>query len=356
MTSDLLDDSGLAKHMAFLKHFMELLLDQVSEILGKLSFVKLVLMFSPSCVSSPFVALLLDLALNSDMAVDNVVMSSSSFLLVVNNATSKLSLSSSKVFTAKVDGLESKIMTLEVSIGSVLARLDSLYFGLVWKIATCKVQGINNLAKQKDIVHLWIANRFNSICVFTSGMNFGNLNSGVAIIMDISLAHHVCKISKVSGQLLSVRLLFKNKLSILIIGLYAGVSLVVWFSQAGEINSMIANAVNKFSFVVLDSNFNEDGSRKYASFKKYLDLGLVNSLSGSFFVKMPTWANFHGVAKMIDFLFISLNLVNTIMNCIVCNIGEFFDTDYQAVSVSVNLGGLLNMQLNSLHRQANRNW
>ncbi|KAG9287486.1 hypothetical protein G9A89_023858 [Geosiphon pyriformis] len=279
MASSLLDGSGLAKCLAFLECSIELLSDQILEILGKLSFVELVLMSSPSCVFFLFVASLLDPALNSDMAVDSVVVLFSSFLPVINNATPELSLSSSKVFTTKVSGLKSKMMALKVLVGLVL-------------------------------VCSWIADRFDDVRVFTSGMNSGNSGSGVAIIMDIFLVRHMCKISKVSGWLLSVRLLFKNKLSVLILGFYAGASLVVWFSQAGKINSMIANAMNESSFVVLDSDFNEDGSCRYASFKKCLDLGLVNFLGESSF----------------------------------------------AVFVSMSLGGLLDMQLNSLHKQVNRNW
>ncbi|KAG9294921.1 hypothetical protein G9A89_003261 [Geosiphon pyriformis] len=83
-----------------------------------------------------------------------------------------------------------------------------------------------------------------------------------------------------TDQLISFKLLFKNKLFVSILGLYAGASLAAWFSQAGDINSMIAKAINKSSFVILSDNFNENGSHKCASFKKCLDLGLVNFLSG----------------------------------------------------------------------------
>ncbi|KAG9297105.1 hypothetical protein G9A89_019386 [Geosiphon pyriformis] len=106
--------------------------------------------------------------------------------------------------------------------------------------------------------------------------------------MNSSLAHHVSKISEVPGQLFLVKLLFKNKLSVSILGLYAEASLAVRFSQAFDINSMIAKAINESSFVVLGGNFNKNGSQKCASFKKCLDLGLVNSLDGSSYVKKST--------------------------------------------------------------------
>ncbi|KAG9295167.1 hypothetical protein G9A89_006148 [Geosiphon pyriformis] len=103
--------------------------------------------------------------------------------------------------------------------------------------------------------------------------------------MNISLAYYVCRIFKVPGQLFSIRLLFKNKLSVLILGLYAGASFVVWFSQAGDINSLIAKTMNEFSFVILDGNFNEDSSYRCVSFRKCLGLELVNFLLGSLIVK-----------------------------------------------------------------------
>ncbi|KAG9305745.1 hypothetical protein G9A89_005143 [Geosiphon pyriformis] len=142
--------------------------------------------------------------------------------------------------------------------------------------------------KLRSRVRPWIVDKFNGVRVFTSGLNFGHLGMGVAVIINVSLAHHVCKVSEVPGQLLSIKLLFEGKLSVSILGLYAGASLVVQFSQAGEINSLIAKAVNESSFIILGGNFNEDSSHKSASFKRCFDLGLVNSLVGSPAAKIST--------------------------------------------------------------------
>ncbi|KAG9284323.1 hypothetical protein G9A89_007478 [Geosiphon pyriformis] len=174
----------------------------------------------------------------------------------------------------------------------------------------CNVRGMNVPAKQDNIVHWhkdmgnlvsiftemklkdkvcpWIINKFDGVWVFTSGLDSGYLGAGVVVVMDSSLARHVCKVSEVPGQLLSIKLLFKNKLSVSILRLYAGASSAVWFSQADEINSLIARAVNESSFIILRGDFNEDSSHKSASFKNCFDLGLVNSLVGSPAVKMPT--------------------------------------------------------------------
>ncbi|KAG9306345.1 hypothetical protein G9A89_018228 [Geosiphon pyriformis] len=208
--------------------------------------------------------------------------------------------------------------------------------------------------KLRGKVWLWIADKFDGVRVFTSGLDSGYLDAGVVVIMDVSLARHMCKVSEVPGQLLSIKLLFKSKLSVLILGLYAGVSPAVRFSQAGEVNSLIAKAVNESSFIVLGGDFNEDGSRKCASFRKCLDLGLANSLVGSPAVKLPTWTNSRGVRKTINYVMVSSNLVNAIVHCSVSDVGKYFETDHQAVSVSLDLGGLLDVQLNSLCKQVNR--
>ncbi|KAG9291573.1 hypothetical protein G9A89_021992 [Geosiphon pyriformis] len=158
----------------------------------------------------------------------------------------------------------------------------------------------------------------------------------------------MCKISEVPGQLICIKLFFKNKLSVSILGLYAGVFFMVYLSQADEINSLMSRAMNESFFVIFGSDFNKDGSRKCASFKKCLDLRLVNSLVGSLVMWTPTWSNSCGVVKVIDYVLVSVNLVGALVHYCVLEVGKYFDTDYQAVSVFVDLGGLLNAQLNSL--------
>ncbi|KAG9288468.1 hypothetical protein G9A89_015674 [Geosiphon pyriformis] len=195
-------------------------------------------------------------------------------------------------------------------------------------------------------VYSWIANRFSSVHVFISGLNSGYLGSGVAIIIDVALAKHVYRISEVPGRLLALKLLFKNKLSVSVLGLYAGASASMHLLQVDEINALIADDVNESSFVILGSNFNKNGSCKSASFKKCGALGLVNSLINS--------SNSQGVVKTIDYLFVSPNLVNAIVDCSVLDVSKFFDTNYQSVLMLVSLGELLDTHLCLLCKQANR--
>ncbi|KAG9285846.1 hypothetical protein G9A89_013271 [Geosiphon pyriformis] len=144
-------------------------------------------------------------------------------------------------------------------------------------------------SKLKGKICLWIANKFDGVWVFTSDLESGYLGAGIVVIMDSSLARHI---------------------SVSILGLYTGASLTVWFSQADKINSLFGD-------------FNKDGSHKCISFKKCVDLELVNSL-----------ANSRDIMKTIDFMFVFLNLVNAIVHKEVLGISEYFDMDHKAVSMS----------------------
>ncbi|KAG9305746.1 hypothetical protein G9A89_005144 [Geosiphon pyriformis] len=55
-------------------------------------------------------------------------------------------------------------------------------------------------------------------------------------------------------------------------------------------------------------------------------------------------------------MFVFSCLVNAIVHCEVLNVSKHFDIDHQAVLVDLGLGGLLDTCLNSLHKQANKNY
>ncbi|KAG9287668.1 hypothetical protein G9A89_004015 [Geosiphon pyriformis] len=260
------DSSALNAWLAFLKCSLELLVNQISGIVWKLSGIKLVPLAFLLLLSVPAVLMTDNSDLNQDIVLDNSVLVSLSLFYAVSDA-SALGHSSLKILTAKIKGLESKFVALEASVNSVLVKLDQLYAGS--KIAICNVRGINVLAKQDDVVH-W---HMESAC-------------------------YVSKIEEVSGQIISIRLLFKGKLSVIILGLYAGVSVEVRY---------------------VSGDFNEDSTKKSTSFKFCLDLGLVNSFHGHFLA----------------------NLAFAVANHKVKLVSKFFDTDYKAVSIAVGLDGLL---------------
>ncbi|KAG9291508.1 hypothetical protein G9A89_021927 [Geosiphon pyriformis] len=371
--------SFLETRLTFLEHSLELFTDKVSGIIDKLDSLNLVPLALASSSQPLVVPGSVNVEFGSDMVLDKLKSAVPPPSLVFSGASS-LGSSSSKILTSKVGCLESKLMALEALVCSVLEKLDQMCAdsgSAVSSIATCNVRRMNNLAKQEDIIYWhrdmnnlvsivtetklkdkvwpWIANKFDGVQVFVSGLDSGYLGSGVVIIMNNALAKHVCKVFEVPGCLLSVKLLFKNKLSVLILDLYTDASVSVCFSQVDEINFLIAKAVNESSFMILGGNFNEDGSHRCASFRKCFDLGLVNALGGSLFGKNATWTNSRGVTKTIDYVFVSSSLVNAILNHSVTRVDEYFDTDHRAVTVSVDLGGLLDVNLMSFHKQTNKN-
>ncbi|KAG9290082.1 hypothetical protein G9A89_010388 [Geosiphon pyriformis] len=254
--------------------------------------------------------------------------------------------------TSVITKMEETLRNLSVTVMSLSAKMEN--GDSVPDIYIDNLVSIFTESKLKGKVHTWIINKFNGVRMFTSGLESSYLGADIVVVINFSLAKHICKVSKVPSQLLSIKLFFKNKLLVSILGLYTGASSVVRFSQASNINFFITKAVNEASFIILSGDFNEDSSYKYASFKKCLDLGLVNSLVGSPAIKEPTWANSRGIIKTIDYVLVFLNLVDAIVNCNVSEVSKHFDTNYQSVSVSVDLGGLLDMWLNSLYKQANK--
>ncbi|KAG9286858.1 hypothetical protein G9A89_012408 [Geosiphon pyriformis] len=183
----------------------------------------------------------------------------------------------------------------------------------------CNVCGINVPAKQKDIVH-WHRDSGNLVSfitemklsvIFSSGLDKGFIDAGVAIIMDNSLAHYVSKVEEVPSRVVSVQLLFRGKF------------------LASEINSLIAKAVNSSTHVVLGGDFNKNGSGRSASFKFCLGLDLSNS---------------RGVVKTIDYIFVSGSLSFAVAGYQTISVSNFFDTDHRAVMVLISLGELLDFK------------
>ncbi|KAG9284424.1 hypothetical protein G9A89_023681 [Geosiphon pyriformis] len=333
------NDSSLNAHLATLECSLELLTNQVSGILKKLGDMELILKATSSGVFSLTTPTSLVPFLDVDMVLEDKTLASAPYLSTANDVVHDSGLSFSKVLTSKVGRLELKIVAFEISISLVLERLNHL----------CSGAGFNVSAKQKDIVcwhkefgnmvsiitetklrsssKSWIANKFESVCVFMFGLDKDFLGAGVTVIMNNSLACHVSKVKEIPGQVISVQLSFKGKLSVTILDLYAGVSSETRFAQALKVNSIIAEAINSSTFMVLGGNFNENGSKRNVTFKFCLNLGLYNS-----------W----GIKKTINFIFIGSNFSSAIAGHRICSVSEFFDMDHEAVL------------LNSLCKQANK--
>ncbi|KAG9307479.1 hypothetical protein G9A89_017309 [Geosiphon pyriformis] len=292
----LANNSALNDWLVSLKCFLELLVDQVSGIVQKLSGMKLVPLapfFYPSVSAIP-------MTVNLDLGQNMVLNSSELISLFPSHVVSDvlaLDPNSSKVLTAKVGSLDFG------EVRSVVCWLEfsNVFFvpmnNLVWKISMCNVHGINVLAKQNNI----IMNKFKRVQIFSFGLDKSFLGA-------------------------------REKLSVTILGLYADAFAKARYGQVSKINFFIVKADNSSAFVVMSKNFNENNTKRSANFKFCMDLGLI-----------------------IDFIFVTHGLASAVAGHKVEPVFEFFDTNHKAVSIVVGLGGFLNVCLNSVHKQTNRN-
>ncbi|KAG9305795.1 hypothetical protein G9A89_001084 [Geosiphon pyriformis] len=344
--------SILETRFTSLEHSLKLLTNRVSNIVNKFDNLNLVLMTLVSSSQFLVIPVMANVEFGSDMILDDskpVVLPPS----LVSSGVSNLGLSGSKILTSKVGCLESKLMALEALVCLILEKLDQMCAGL---------SSANNIVRwHKDsgnnisiIMETKLKSGFPGVRIFTSGLNTGSSGAGVAVIMNSSVAWHVSKIDEIPGQLILIRLLFKGKLLVTILGIYAGASTSVHFGQALAVNSLIASAINSSSFVVLGRDFNESDIKKSASLRKCADLGFVNSFKGHSLASSPTWSNCRSVEKVIDYIFVSENLVSALMKWDIGAITEFFNMDHKMISVSIGLGGLFDVQLNSICKQTNR--
>ncbi|KAG9298835.1 hypothetical protein G9A89_015856 [Geosiphon pyriformis] len=177
-------------------------------------------------------------------------------------------------------------------------------------------------------------NKFPGVRVFTSGLDAGFLGASVALIMNKKLTKHVSKIFEIPGRLLIIHLLFKNKQSVSVLGLYAEISLDKCMIQAGLINSFIARACNESTFVILGGNFNKNKNKYSSSFSKCADFGLRNS---------------RGVERTIDYIFVLQSLSNALINECVVDVDEFFSIDHSSVQITIGLGRILDPVLRAIH-------
>ncbi|KAG9295041.1 hypothetical protein G9A89_017835 [Geosiphon pyriformis] len=354
-------NSPLGAHLVLLEHSVELLSNQVSDILSHLdnigsaplaSFSQMVsfVVVSQSPIFVPLVVA------NSNLDFD---MAPTSFSPGVVNLL--LDLSSSKVLTSKVGSLKSKLVALDISVGSILAKLDQLCAGsgssediFHWHKESGSSISIVTETKLCSSSQPWIIKKFEGVQVFTSGLNVGFCGAGVAIFVNNSLAHYVFKVEEMKGRVLLICLLFKNKLSVSVIGLYVCVSGGNHFVQASVINSFIADTVNKSFFVVLGGDFNENNSVKGVSLRKCLGLGLVNVFGGHSLARVSTWSNSKDISKVLNYILVNNSLISAVVDYDVSSVSEFFDSDHLAVSMSIGLGGLLNAYLNSICKHANK--
>ncbi|KAG9305871.1 hypothetical protein G9A89_016523 [Geosiphon pyriformis] len=301
--------SELDNRFAILECSLASLIECIDELAKKLDAPKLMVsQLSPGCQ-------LLMTPLSQNQKVD-IVMSES-----LDVATSGETVPGAVGFDVSVvSKMEEILCNLSIMVMGLLAKIDNA--GLVpaqknivcWHVNSGSMVSIVMKTKLRANTKPWIINKFNKMRIFSSGLDKEFLGTEVAIIMNNFFVCYVAKIEKISGHLISIWLLFKSKMFVVFLGIYT----------VCEINSLIAKAANFFTFVVLDGDFNEDGIKKSASFKFCSHLGQ--------FLECCEGYRLHFFSSVSD----------------------FFDTNHNAVLVSISLGGLLDAQLSNMYKQANK--
>ncbi|KAG9301079.1 hypothetical protein G9A89_012462 [Geosiphon pyriformis] len=290
----------LALCVSVLKHSLKNVSDQVANILCKLNRLLAVLLVNSTVSSTPKHNPMLNMTVNALLFVSPISG-------VVTAISQNISPSGAHVLTAKIGGLEANLVVLENSVKAILCKLD--FF--------CSGSGM-----------------FPGVKVFTSGLDAGFLGAGVILIINKNLAKHVSKIFEILGRLLMVCLLFKNKQSVSVLGLYTKASLNKHVIQTGLINFFIARACNKSMFVILGGDFNKDRNKHSSSFNKYVGLD---------------------VKRILDYIFVFQSLSNALVNGCIVDVDKFFNTDYSSVQITIGLGGILDPVLRAICIQTNKN-
>ncbi|KAG9304026.1 hypothetical protein G9A89_005936 [Geosiphon pyriformis] len=267
---------------------------------------------------------------NSDEKLESAFHTKPIFGSVKLSWTSSLGLSSSSPF----------VPICNVSLSDYLASLECSL-----ELLTDQISGITCKLNDMKLVSL-ISILFPLVLAVLKATN---LDLGSNMILDGPKI-----VEEIPDWVISMKLLFKGKQSVMILDLYAGVSAKVRFSQTLDVNSSIVKVVNTNTFVVLGGNFNEDSAKKSTSFKFCLNLRLVNSFHKHSLVKVLTWSNFRSIKKVINFIFVNQDMASAIADHRVFSVSKFFDTNYKTVSIAIGLGGLLNFHLSVEQRQANR--
>ncbi|KAG9295517.1 hypothetical protein G9A89_013546 [Geosiphon pyriformis] len=175
-------NSSLDAHLLILKCFLKLLSNQMLDI------VKCPLV-SVSQSFIPVLSAVVNSSADLDMVLDVLNTCSAPSFPVVDDAL-VLSSNSMRVLTSKVGSLESKLVALEASVGSVLGKLDLLCAG--------------SETKSRPSIRPWIINKFEGVRIFSSGLDKGFLGTGVAVIINNFLAYYVSKVEEVPDHLISV--------------------------------------------------------------------------------------------------------------------------------------------------------
>ncbi|KAG9295973.1 hypothetical protein G9A89_011825 [Geosiphon pyriformis] len=168
MKPTLPNTKDIEKKFDVLKSSLVSLVKQISELAKRLESFMLV-------VSQPSSRCQLLVIPPSQNQMGNIVIKESSGETTGGKTAVNLDFSVS----SKVKRLKNMLEKLSALVLSLIARFDG---------------SILAETKLKEKICLWIVNKFDDVCVFTSGLNSGYLGAGIALVIDNSLAKYICKI------------------------------------------------------------------------------------------------------------------------------------------------------------------
>jgi Endonuclease-reverse transcriptase len=224
-----------------------------------------------------------------------------------------------------------------------------------WKIATTNARGMNNPEKQQDIIK-WHQENQHTISIITEtrlkpltaqylkkyhpeilqlhSTDPNNPNgSGVAIIINRTLAPHIHQISETAGRCITIHLKFAGKITLTITGIY---------NQANK-NKNTGHSITKHlqhhhqhsTHSIIGGDFNESITKprillKWIKKMKYVNLAKIFKQT-----QTPTWSN--GMThSTIDFIWTSHNLAIHSNQFIINSTNHFFNSDHQAISTKID--------------------
>ena len=225
-----------------------------------------------------------------------------------------------------------------------------------WKIATTNARGINNSKKQQDITK-WHQENQHTISIITKtrlklptaqflkkqhpkliqlhSTDPNNPNgSGVAIIINRTLAPHIHQISEVPGRCITVHMKFKGKITITITGIYNQANKDK--NTAHSITKHLQHHHQHSTHSIIGGDFNESISKprillKWIKKMKYTNLAKLFKQE-----QTPTWTN-GNTNSTINFIWTSHNLATHTNQFTVNSTNNFFSSDYQAITCNINL-------------------
>ena len=225
-----------------------------------------------------------------------------------------------------------------------------------WKIATCNTRGMNNSAKQEDIIKWHIQKQHTITCISETRLNettakwLKNKNkevnilhttnsddtngSGAGIIINRTLLPHIHQIKEQPGRCLTIILKFKNKVSIAISSIYGKANRDKKITR--EITKHLQQHHQHSTHSIIAGDFNEQ-RLKPKGLLKWMNAHQLTNLAKLYKKEsQPTWTNGHSETT-IDYIWLSHHLASQTTSLNIQNTNPHFDTNHQSITTTLHI-------------------